>query len=239
MITQSCNFESELPDVHARDCASDDEPLNLGGPLEDRVVLGGNVYFCWSEASFLDYSPTNCGAAPVSPHQRPTTPHVVGEGCAPGQRPSTMINMRNTDPQNLPAGPPQDRLWTEDDLSAYTGFRSVSELIARHPNFPSPVICEVFATRWCSCALTSLAVTRTDSVHESNPGVRILAGHEVPVGLAVKIPRSTLSSTRSPLEPVPVDARKNLDPAAPRAQPRDHAVRWFRSLRRSSTGRAP
>jgi predicted DNA-binding transcriptional regulator AlpA len=56
--------------------------------------------------------------------------------------------MRNTNPQNLPAGPPQDRLWTEDDLSAYMGFRSVSELIARHPNFPSPVPLLMQGRRW-------------------------------------------------------------------------------------------
>jgi predicted DNA-binding transcriptional regulator AlpA len=62
-----------------------------------------------------------------------------------------MFNMRNTDPQNLPAGPPQDRLWTEDDLSAFTGFRSVSKRIVRHPNFPSPVPLLMQVRRWrCS-----------------------------------------------------------------------------------------
>ncbi len=84
----------------------------------------------------------------MSPHQRSITPHVFGEGCARAQVLGTMILMRNPSPENLPAGPPQDRLWTEDDLSAYMGFRSVSELIARHPNFPSPVPLLMQGRRW-------------------------------------------------------------------------------------------
>jgi len=58
----------------------------------------------------------------MSPHQRPATPHVVEEGCAPSQESSTMINTRNAEPQVLPDGPPQDRHRTEDDFSAHTGL---------------------------------------------------------------------------------------------------------------------
>ena len=49
---------------------------------------------------------------------------------------------------DLPAGPPQDRLWTEDDLAFFFGFRSVGELISRHPDFPNPVPLQMKGRRW-------------------------------------------------------------------------------------------
>ena len=45
-------------------------------------------------------------------------------------------------------GPPTDRLWGDDDVAAYVGFRSVDELIARHPDFPAPVPLGMQGRRW-------------------------------------------------------------------------------------------
>ena len=45
-------------------------------------------------------------------------------------------------------GPPTNRLWGDDDVAAYVGFRSVDELIARHPDFPAPVPLGMQGRRW-------------------------------------------------------------------------------------------
>ena len=45
-------------------------------------------------------------------------------------------------------GPPTDRLWADDDVAAYVGFRSIDELIARHPDFPAPVPLGMQGRRW-------------------------------------------------------------------------------------------
>jgi len=55
--------------------------------------------------------------------------------------------MRNTTNDN-PAGPPQDRLWTEDDLALFFVFKSVGELIERHPDFPAPLPLRIRGRRW-------------------------------------------------------------------------------------------
>ena len=78
-IRPSTSSWRALPNVNPRDGASDDEPLDLRSPFEDRVDIGGNVHYRWSEASLPNNHPTNCGSYPMSPHQRPITPHVVGE----------------------------------------------------------------------------------------------------------------------------------------------------------------
>ena len=67
-----------LLDTNAGDGPRDDQPLDLGRALEDRVDIGVVVPLCWSVALFLNYGPTNSGAHPVSPHQRSITPHVTG-----------------------------------------------------------------------------------------------------------------------------------------------------------------
>ena len=45
-------------------------------------------------------------------------------------------------------GPPSDRLWDDEDVAAYIGFRSIDELIARHPAFPRPVPLGMQGRRW-------------------------------------------------------------------------------------------
>lgn len=45
-------------------------------------------------------------------------------------------------------GPPTNRLWDEDDVAAYVGFRSIDDLIARHPEFPSAVPLGMQGRRW-------------------------------------------------------------------------------------------
>ncbi len=45
-------------------------------------------------------------------------------------------------------GPPSDRLWDDEDVAAYIGFRSIDELIARHPRFPRPVPLGMQGRRW-------------------------------------------------------------------------------------------
>lgn len=56
--------------------------------------------------------------------------------------------MRNTTSEEFPAGPPQDRLWTENDLAQFLGFRSVGELINRHSDFPASVPLRLQGRRW-------------------------------------------------------------------------------------------
>ena len=63
-----------LLNAHAGDGPRDDQPLDLGRALEDRVDIGVDVPLYWSVALFLNYGPTNSGAHPVSPHQRSITP---------------------------------------------------------------------------------------------------------------------------------------------------------------------
>ena len=48
-------------------------------------------------------------------------------------------------------GPPTNRLWGDEDVAAYVGFRSVDELIARHPGFPDPVPLDMQGRRWRPC----------------------------------------------------------------------------------------
>jgi hypothetical protein len=55
--------------------------------------------------------------------------------------------MRNITNDN-PTGPPQDRLWTEDDLALFFVFKSISELIERHPDFPAPLPLHMRGRRW-------------------------------------------------------------------------------------------
>ena len=45
-------------------------------------------------------------------------------------------------------GPPTNRLWDEDDVAAYVGFRSIDELMARHPDFPTTVPLGMQGRRW-------------------------------------------------------------------------------------------
>ena len=45
-------------------------------------------------------------------------------------------------------GPPTNRLWGDDDVAAYVGFRSIDELIARHRDFPTPVPLGMQGRRW-------------------------------------------------------------------------------------------
>jgi hypothetical protein len=53
------------------------------------------------------------------------------------------------DPTYVPhPGPPVSRLWDDDDIAAFTGFRSIDELIARHPDFPAPVPFQMHGRRW-------------------------------------------------------------------------------------------
>jgi len=64
--------------------------------------------------------------------------------------------MRNTTNEN-PAGPPQDRLWTEDDLALFFVFKSVGELIERHPDFPAPLPLRIRGRRWRFCDVLAWA----------------------------------------------------------------------------------
>ena len=44
-----------------------------------------------------------------------------------------------TDDYQTRCGPPTNRLWDDNDIAQYTGYRSIDELRARHPDFPRPV----------------------------------------------------------------------------------------------------
>ena len=68
--------------------------------------------------------------------------------------------MRNTTNDN-PTGPPQDRLWTEDDLALFFVFKSVGELIERHPDFPSPLPLRIRGRRWRPCDVLTWANSLT------------------------------------------------------------------------------
>ena len=64
--------------------------------------------------------------------------------------------MRNITNDN-PTGPPQDRLWTEDDLALFFVFKSVGELIERHPDFPPPLPLRIRSRRWRPCDVLTWA----------------------------------------------------------------------------------
>jgi predicted DNA-binding transcriptional regulator AlpA len=63
--------------------------------------------------------------------------------------------MRNTTEESPHPGPPQDRLWTEEDLAIFLGFRSIGELINRHSDFPRPVPLLMQGRRWRSSDVVS------------------------------------------------------------------------------------
>jgi len=65
--------------------------------------------------------------------------------------------MRNST-NDTPSGPPQDRLWTETDLANFFVFRSVDELIKRHPDFPPPLPLRIHGRRWCPAAVLAWVV---------------------------------------------------------------------------------
>lgn len=72
---------------------------------------------------------------------------LVGRQRAPQIVADKILIMRNTTNEN-PAGPPHDRLWTEDDLALFFVFKSVGELIERHPDFPAPLPLHIRGRRW-------------------------------------------------------------------------------------------
>lgn len=53
------------------------------------------------------------------------------------------------DPTYSPApAPPLGRLWDDDDIAAFTGFRSIDELVARNPAFPAALDLGMQGRRW-------------------------------------------------------------------------------------------
>ena len=62
-----------------------------------------------------------------------------------GARPSGVVWNSNYEP--VP-GPPVNRLWDEQDVAAFVGFRSIDELVARHPSFPATVPLAMQGRRW-------------------------------------------------------------------------------------------
>jgi hypothetical protein len=124
-----------LPNVHARDRARDDESLDLRSPFEDRVVLGGLFVLAGQRHYFQITAPRTLGQSRPGPTNRPPRPTSLVRGAPTIGDSARQPACRNT-PQHLPAGPPQDRLWTVDDLSAYLGFLSVSDAPSNAPRFP-------------------------------------------------------------------------------------------------------
>ncbi len=55
--------------------------------------------------------------------------------------------MWNSNYEPVP-GPPTNRLWDEHDVAAFVGFRSIDELVARHPSFPATVPLAMQGRRW-------------------------------------------------------------------------------------------
>jgi hypothetical protein len=86
----------------------------------------------------------------------------VGRERAPQFSTAMIPVVRNTTNDN-PTGPPQDRLWTEDDLALFFVFRSVGEPIERHPDFPSPLPLRIRGRRWRPCDVLTWANSLTPS----------------------------------------------------------------------------
>jgi len=73
-------------------------------------------------------------------------------------------------------------LWDDDDIAAFTGFRSIDELIARHPDFPAPVPFQMRGRRWRPADIASWV----DALCEDGP-----------------VASSTKRSPLKPLPPIP------------------------------------
>lgn len=71
----------------------------------------------------------------------------VGRERARRKLPRILRHMSSTSIETL-AGPPQNRLWTEQDIATYFVFKSASELIERHPDFPPPLPLHIRGRRW-------------------------------------------------------------------------------------------
>lgn len=133
--------------MHTRDGPRDDESLDLAGSFKDRVGIGvaprsprQGFFPNWIDPRITVMDPFSGG----SDH---FCTLLVGRERAPKSSTQILEVMRNTTNDN-PAGPPQDRLWTEDDLAAFFVLRSIVELIERHPNFPAPLPLRIRGRRW-------------------------------------------------------------------------------------------
>ena len=104
--------------------------------------------FRWSRSLSRDTGPTHPKYTPIGAHMGSISTDEDGSECAFSGAPGTISVMRSTAQEVIPAGPPQDRLWTEEDLAVFLGFRSISELINRHSNFPTPVPLLMQGRRW-------------------------------------------------------------------------------------------
>jgi len=120
--------------------------LDLAGAFEDRVGHWRVAYYRWSGALFLNYSPTNCWSAPVSPHQRPTTPHVVGE-VRVSSRDFGPLRNANSESPNLPLA------YNIGTTDLHTS--DAVETCARDT--------QRFFVRWCRCARDFLNLPATFS----------------------------------------------------------------------------
>jgi len=92
----------------------------------------------------LRYHPTNL---PPVVESAPRNDELYGCSLRPAHAAARSSSMWDDSYQRYD-GPPTDRLWGDDDVAAYVGFRSIDELIARHPDFPRPVPLDMQGRRW-------------------------------------------------------------------------------------------
>ena len=74
-------------------------------------------------------------------------PRLPRRVVAAREQPRTVRGMWDRTYSPAPA-PPLGRLWDDDDVAAFTGFRSIDELIARNPAFPAPLDLGMQGRRW-------------------------------------------------------------------------------------------
>ena len=160
--------------MDARDRSGDDQSLDLAGAFKNRVDLGGNVYFRWSKALLPNNRPTNCGSAPVSPHQRSITPRVVGEVRVSSRNFGFLRNAKS-EPPNLPLA----HIGTTSrprTTAAPRSSKNRSDLRTSDAVETWARDTQRFYVRWCRCAEELLNLPSTFSSGDRHKSERASGG---------------------------------------------------------------
>ena len=157
--------------MYSRDGPRDDQSLDLTRALEDRVDTRvahkspGQGFF----PSWVDPRIRNIDAFRGSSTR--FCPQFMGPERARVNLADSIQVMSNAT-SDIPASPPEGRLWTVNDLVLYFSVKTVGDLIKRHPDFPSPLPLRTRDRRWRPCdviAWTNNLVLNPEIAEMRNP----------------------------------------------------------------------
>jgi predicted DNA-binding transcriptional regulator AlpA len=136
--------------VHARNGPCNDQALYFRSPFENCVGTrvahkspGQGFFPNWADPRMMNVD------AFVGSSTRFCTQFMGRERAQVRLADSIQVVSNTT--SDIPASPPEGRLWTVNDLVLYFSVKTIGDLIKRHPDFPSPLPLRTRDRRWRPC----------------------------------------------------------------------------------------